>query len=133
MHIRARTGRLRGRGRAAWCGAALALALGAGCGGGEARVQAHQLTDPRELLAGPDATGGVGDWVLSNDRVVAIIDDVSHRNHLAPAGGTLIDFATRAGGQDALPQVYQIFLYSQRLPIAYDHIEARVDGDTASI
>jgi hypothetical protein len=111
----------------------VAVAALLGCGGGEARVQAQRISDAGALLSGQDATGGIGDWRLSNDRVVAIIDDVRHQNHLAPTGGTLIDFATRAGGQDALPQVYQIFLYSQRLPLAYDHIEAHVDGDTASI
>src|SRR4051794_4365655 len=112
--------------------ALLALTTVAACSHDEPRVQAHRITDSRDLVGGIDATGGVGDWVLSNDQVVAIIDDVAHRNHLAPTGGTLIDFA-RHGGQDGLNQVYQIFLYSQRLPFAYDHIEAHADGDTGPI
>ena len=96
-------------------------------------VVAQPITRSDQLVAGPDAMGGMGDWLLANDVVTAVIDDVSHQTALAPGGGTLIDFAQRGAANDHLVQVYQVFMLSQDLPVHYDTIRANIYNDTAQL
>lgn len=98
---------------------------------------------------GLDALASVGDWVLQNDQVTAVIDDISpalaqnattaqrvahnratHSHHLAPSGGTLIDLAP-TGGEDHLNQVYQITGIVPRDAVHYTSISTFEEGDNA--
>ena len=40
---------------------------------------------------GPDATGGLGDWAVSNGEICAVVADPSHESDLSEHGGSLID------------------------------------------
>ena len=40
---------------------------------------------------GPDATGGLGDWAVSNGEICAVVADPSHESDLSERGGSLID------------------------------------------
>ena len=40
---------------------------------------------------GPDATGGIGDWFISNGVLCAVISDLDHEGEFSHRGGTLID------------------------------------------
>ena len=42
-------------------------------------------------LSGPDATGGIGDWWLTNGTLCAVISDIDHEGEFSKKGGTLID------------------------------------------
>jgi len=55
---------------------------------------AQQITPsnaPQLVQNGLDATGGIGDWSLSNGVLCAIISDVAHESELSTKGGALID------------------------------------------
>ncbi len=71
------------------------------------RVRAYRFTATSQRVPGLEAEASVGDVVLENDLVTAVIDDVDHPHHLAASGGTLLDLAPR-GGADALNAVYTV-------------------------
>ena len=48
---------------------------------------------------GPDATGGLGDWAVSNGEICAVVADPSHESDLSERGGSLIDLG-RCGVAD---------------------------------
>ena len=56
---------------------------------------------------GLDALGSIGDLVLQNDQLTAVIDAIDHPHHLADTGGNLIDLAPR-NGEDHLNLVYAV-------------------------
>jgi hypothetical protein len=61
-----------------------------------------------ERVPGPKAMAAVGDFVLENDRLRAVIDALDHPQHLAPTGGTLADLAPLdAGSGDQMNGVSQ--------------------------
>lgn len=68
-------------------------------------VDVRFITDPSEVPGGVAALGAVGDVLLSNDRVVAVIDALDHPHYLAPTGGMLLDLATVGGDDDSLRQL----------------------------
>lgn len=107
------------------------------------------MTRDMSRAPGLDALASIGDWVLRNDRVTAVIDDISpalpinattaqrvahnrdtHTHHLAPSGGTLIDLSPN-DGSDHLNQVYAITGIVPRDAVHYTSIEAREEGDSA--
>ncbi|MBL8677665.1 MAG: hypothetical protein JNK05_00750 [Myxococcales bacterium] len=118
-------------------------------GNGPARVS--RITTRTQRPAGLDALASVGDWVLANDNVTIVIDDVSpalalnattaqrvahnretHTHHLAPSGGTIIDVSP-SGGTDHLNQIYQITGIVPRDALHYTAIESRQEDDTAVV
>jgi len=58
------------------------------------------------LPGGMDALAAVGDIVLSNGLVTAVIDALEHPHYLAPSGGTIIDLGTPGGGNDSLRNIF---------------------------
>jgi hypothetical protein len=106
-----------------------------GCLPAQNPTTAHPITDESELLHGTDATGGLGDWFLGNELVAAVIDDPRNQNGISPSGGTLIDFVSRAHGNDQFNGMFQVFLLQQSLPFVYDEIEAQspIDGVISAI
>ena len=74
------------------------------CPAGTADVLVLQAGDP--LPDGLDSLAAVGDIVLKNDQVLAVIDAISHPHFLSPSGGTLLDLAPRPGGHDSLNQAF---------------------------
>ncbi len=75
------------------------------CEGGS--VSAFRLNDTTQRPAGLDAQAAIGDYVLVNGRVTAVIDAPESPHHLADSGGSLLDLAP-AGGADHLNAGYQI-------------------------
>lgn len=58
------------------------------------RLRAVQITPENAaqlIQGGPDATGGIGDWFISNGILCAVISDVEHEGELSNKGGVLID------------------------------------------
>ncbi len=53
------------------------------------RIETENLA--RWQRGGPDATGGLGDWALSNGEICAVVGDPSHETDLSERGGTLVD------------------------------------------
>ena len=74
------------------------------CPGGPAVVKVIEWGD--EIPGGLQAQGAAGDILLANDRVLAVIESVNHRNYLAPSGGNLLDLSTRGDDNESLTHMY---------------------------
>lgn len=55
---------------------------------------------------GMDALAAVGDILLTNGRVSAVIDALEHPHYLAPSGGNLVDLGTPGGNDDSLRGIF---------------------------
>jgi hypothetical protein len=107
---------------------ALALVLGvmrpiaaqAACGACKAE-QVTSATASTLLFGGPDASGGIDDWYLTNGKVQAIIDDIGPAetgvtgvtvdktsSNAVETGGTLVDVGLSKKNNDQLPQSFNV-------------------------
>lgn len=55
------------------------------------RARASRISDGKDLIGGPKATGRVGDFLLANTRVRFIVADAGRSRSWFPTGGVLID------------------------------------------
>ena len=98
------------------------------------------------LFSGSHATGGVGDWYVSNGVVEAVIDDAAFNSDLAargiivpnqyllsPTGGTLIDLALVGKNNDQLTQLFSVANISPQNVIFNTTVRAESGADAASI
>ncbi|MBJ93398.1 MAG: hypothetical protein CMP23_02875 [Rickettsiales bacterium] len=70
-------------------------------------LQARLVTvDDPAVPGGMDALAAVGDILLSNGRVSAVIDALEHPHYLAPSGGNLLDLGSPGGGDDSLRGIF---------------------------
>lgn len=90
------------------------------CAAKPARIR--RIARPGDRPAGPRALGAAGDFLLENDTVIAVVDDVDHAHHLAPSGGTLLDLAPQ-GGEDHLNQVSTVTGILPRDAVRYTHLK----------
>jgi len=102
------------------------------CQGGPAAVKVIEWGD--EIPTGQQAQGAAGDILLSNDRVLAVIDSINHRSYLAPSGGNLLDLSTRGDDNESLTHM---FLATGILPgdaVYYEEMEIVASGpDVAAV
>lgn len=96
-------------------------------------TQITPLNASQLLVASPDRHGGIGDWYLSNDRIWAIIDDVSNQNQLSLSGGTLLDLGLAGHDADQLIQVLQLINMTRDLIIPYNTITTECGENWAAI
>lgn len=68
------------------------------------RVARIEEGDP--LPRGIDALASVGDVVLQNGVVTAVIDALDHPHYVAPTGGHLLDLTSASGDDDSLTHVF---------------------------
>jgi len=98
------------------------------------------------LFGGTDADGGIDDWYLSNGIVEAIVDDAGPQTDLPAgvvppprqseagvSGGTLIDLGLVGRDNDQLSHLFAVGGLSAANFVAYDAVEAAVEGDTAVV
>ncbi|MEK7487240.1 MAG: hypothetical protein AABZ60_23155, partial [Planctomycetota bacterium] len=89
------------------------------------------------LPKGPDALGGIGDFVLTNGNVHFVIDGgllgSRGQHHLSPTGGTLIDATFARENRDQLNQLSQIINFNNRLPVAALDFSILETGDTRAV
>lgn len=71
--------------------AAISLARCFPAGEEPARAHAKQITSHDELIGGPTALGEVGDFLLVNDKIKVVIEDVGFASGSGLFGGSLID------------------------------------------
>jgi hypothetical protein len=77
------------------------------------------------MPGGLSALASVGDVLLQNDQVSAVIDALDHPHFIAPSGGSLLDLGTRGGDNDSINNVFQAtgllpwdaVVYTQMFPI----------------
>jgi hypothetical protein len=69
---------------------------------------AREITSPKELLWGPCAVGGLGDILIENGHVLAVITKKERSNGFAMSPGNLVDLTPLPDGEDHLNE---LFLY----------------------
>ena len=94
-------------------------------------VSASAVAQASELLAikltpdnihrlpagGLDAIGGVGDWLLSNGRLCAVISGREHQAYLSPFGGVLVDLWHCQKANDQWVTLHQMYnMDKQKIP-----------------
>jgi len=94
-----------------------------------AAVVARQVTDPSELLDGPEADGALGDYLLANDFAAFIISSPSHIHIPAETGGNVLDAAALPGRIDELGGHHAVLGDLTRQPL-YNNITVVADGST---
>lgn len=108
--------------RAAWV-VVLACLGAAGCSSSGStaapssavRATAYRIADPSELIGGPAAIAGIGDWMIRNDRVRVIVEDAGLSiGFMGAFGGGILDAdLVRADGEpgnDRITQTFPVFL-----------------------
>jgi hypothetical protein len=81
--------------------------------------------DSKARAPGPKALAAVGDFVLENDRVRAVLDAPEHTQGLAPSGGTIIDLSPKdASGAPVGDQLNGISQAAGLLPRDGVHYES---------
>ena len=73
----------------------LLVTLAAGCNDGDALLRAKQIESQTELIGGPTARGKLGDFLLENDRIRAIVAGYGATWAAGIFGGTLVDLDLR--------------------------------------
>lgn len=96
-------------------------------------VSVLEIQGADERSPGPDALAAVGDFVLRNSRLEAVIDALDARHYLAPSGGTLLDLRARAGGGDHLNQAFQAVGILPRDAARYHAVETVQSSGAASL
>lgn len=83
--------------------------------------------------AGPDAIGGIGDWLLSNGTLCAVVSDTEHESGFMAGGGALVDVYDCNEGNDQW--AFQHFLpnIDQHAALATESISVSQDQGTASL
>lgn len=93
--------------------------------GGQSQAICFEVTaqnlQGNALPKGPDALGGIGDFVLTNGNVHFVVDGgvlgSRGQHHLSPTGGTLIDATFARENRDQLNQLSQIINFDNNMPV----------------
>lgn len=86
----------------------------------------------RYVQAGPDAAGGIGDWILSNGSVCAVISGIAHESELSVRGGTLIDLGYCDRADDHYVGAQDLIDSSRDTPVNIERVDAKV-GPTSAV
>ena len=82
---------------------------------------------------GPDAIGGIGDWVLSNGTLCIIFAGLSHEGDFSASGGTLRDIGYCARDDDQFVSSQDLLNGSQAQPVDISDIRASQNKQAASL
>ena len=85
------------------------------------------------VQAGPDATGGIGDWVLSNGTLCVIIAGLENEGDFSTRGGTLRDIGLCGRDDDQFVSAQDLLNGSLKQPIDITDIRANSDPKGARI
>ena len=105
----------------------LAMLIPATAVGAQSLV-ARKITQQSDLAHGKLAIGKPGDYILANDRIRIIIDNVGQRQGFAEGGGNIVDAARQDANIDLLSQLITYFDNTFPRQAVYERIEVRKDG-----
>jgi hypothetical protein len=127
--------------RARWAAVALAFAF---CGAAAAaetqppapvlfagRIETSNIA--RWQRAGPDATGGLGDWAVSNGELCAVVTDPSHESDLSDQGGSLVDLGRCGVADDQFVLLQPLANLSREGILPVDEIRSETGPGEAKI
>jgi hypothetical protein len=99
------------------------------CASSEQRAapsRVKRIAAEADKLSGPFATGRVGDYLLENDEIAVVIDQLGRGGGFAESGGNIVDAADARARRDELGQMFTSFGAAPRQAI-YEAIESGVD------
>ena len=97
-------------------------------------VRAGVVTDPTELLAGPKASGQVGDLKIYNAHVAFVIEAARHTSGYRYWGGTPVDVALLDGAGGAIEDLFGEVIPTWNLTILHpDTVEVVDDGAESGV
>ena len=120
---------------ALWAGAALAAA-GARAEAPEAALVGARIDATNFVSLSPggvDATGGIGDWAISNGVLCAVVSDPAHESDLAVSGGALVDLGHCGRGDDQLVLLQPLANLSRSGAFPVERVTVQGGGDAAQI
>ncbi len=110
--------------------AALVLALlGSSVPGHAEAPVARIITSEADLLSGPQAQGQIGDYLLTNGDVTAIISSAGHPYGYSISGGHILDAVALPGTTDELGHCLTFFTPFPRQAV-YDTVRIESEGAT---
>ncbi|MBP6631346.1 MAG: carboxypeptidase regulatory-like domain-containing protein [Kofleriaceae bacterium] len=101
-----------------------------GSGPTEARAGRVRAEDLPAVPSGM-ATWAAGDFVLANDRVALVIEDVGDSDLYDPWGGRPVGVATIVDGRMVAPADFgELFLFTARMTVVTEEVSVIADGST---
>ncbi|MAI78003.1 MAG: hypothetical protein CL917_03610 [Deltaproteobacteria bacterium] len=100
------------------------------------RVFAEQIDDQtplRWIQSGPDAVGGLGDWILSNGLICATFSDLDHEGSLSAQGGALVDLGFCGRDDDQWAVLHSMLNLSREGVLAPEVIRVESTAQGAQI
>jgi len=91
-------------------------------------LTAHRITRTADIPQGKAVLGKVGDYLLANDRIAIVIDDVGKRQGFAESGGNIVDAVRRDRNVDLLAQLVTYFDDTFPRQAIYERVEIVRDG-----
>jgi hypothetical protein len=82
---------------------------------------------------GPDATGGLGDWALSNGELCAVVGDPSHETDMSERGGLLVDLGRCGVADDQFVLLQPLSNLSREGLIPVDEVRAETGPGEARL
>ncbi|MEZ4460179.1 MAG: hypothetical protein R3E66_10695 [bacterium] len=124
--------------------AAVVLASAVSCDKSPETVsRAQRVADRTQLIGGPTALGEVGDYLLENDQVRVVIQDLTYNRGSGIFGGSLIDADLKrydqqgdglgGNGRDTFGELFPVFFLEMIDPEAINVINDGKDGKAAII
>ncbi|MBI2898497.1 MAG: CehA/McbA family metallohydrolase [Deltaproteobacteria bacterium] len=97
-----------------------------------ARAEVFRIASADDRIAGPAATGQIGDYRIDNGRVAFVVDALGRGTGFALGGGNVIDAGVVPSGRDALGHVFTYFGEFPRQAI-YDRVALRQEPDGSAV
>lgn len=103
---------------------------------GTGAASGKRITSPSELIAGPNAHGKVGDFLLENEKIRVVVQAEGRAFGPLPYGGTIIDadLAGAGPGNDQFGEVGLLYNFGRTLkPDQYELLSDGVDGGSVVV
>lgn len=94
-----------------------------------AQVKAFIAQSPADLPPSRRVGGRVGDIVLRNEKIVAVITSVNHVHRSAASGGNIVDIALVGARKMGADELDQIYLFLNRYPRQGRYISVNITRD----
>ncbi|MFT5572621.1 MAG: hypothetical protein ACI9FR_001545 [Cryomorphaceae bacterium] len=101
-----------------------------------AGLKATQISvdNAAELIQkGPDSIGGIGDWLLSNGTLCAVISDIEHEGEFSYKGGVLVDLGFCGRADDHYTTAQDLVDASRSRPLNGESISVELTESQASV
>ena len=107
------------------------------------RAVAYRIQSRDQLIGGPGAIGDVNDYMLENDRIRVIIQDIGYSRGFAIFGGSIIDAdlvrprqagsSTGSGGKDVFGEMFPAFFLEALDPKSIEIVDDGKAGGAATL